>query len=195
MVFGVIDILVQFSQNLLYPLLPLPEILTKPLVSNVYVDISFIAILIAVIVISKFLITRRLLIALAVSIIFSIVVGGVYFALAVLAVQIPLTVIWKFFVFGKKKDELGAGMEKEMKGRKGKEADMNMDFGADIGGTDEGLGLPEAEGMNMPKSAEVVPGMPDVSPKKAKLCPYCGNELRYINQYQRYYCDYCKQYR
>jgi hypothetical protein len=36
--------------------------------------------------------------------------------------------------------------------------------------------------------------LPPPPPTQTPLCPYCGNQIRYIPQYQRWYCDKEKRY-
>jgi hypothetical protein len=173
--------------NSLLGFISLPDILTQPVVSHIYADIAFIAVFALVILISKLLVFKRLFLALLISLILSIVVGGVYFATLALLAQIIFIVIWHFIKF-RKKDELGGDMGGADLGKMGGE-----DFGK-IGG-EENLEMPKAEEFKETGMPEVTPGMPEVEHPKQKLCPYCHNPLRYIQQYQKYYCDYCKQYR
>ena len=173
--------------NSLLGFIPLPGILAQPIVSHIYVDIFFIVVFAGVILLSKLLTFKRLALALFLSTIMGILVGGAYFAVMALFVQLPLLILWKFVIF-KKKDELGGEAGGEELGKVGGE-----EFGK--AGGEEELGLPKAEEFKETGMPEFTPESPDIEQPQKKLCPYCHNPLRYIEQYQRYYCDYCKQYR
>lgn len=53
---------------------------------------------------------------------------------------------------------------------------------------------PQAQPLIQPPR-EPTPHPPMQPPRQPQSpCPYCGQHLRFINQYQRGYCEHCKRY-
>lgn len=53
----------------------------------------------------------------------------------------------------------------------------------------EGTQLPRAE-----SEAQIGTGFEELHEAAAHLCPYCDSQLRFIPQYQKYWCDRCRRY-
>ena len=177
-----LDSVVEIVNSLLGGFVSLPSTLTQPIVSHIYVDIAFIAVFVLIILLSKFLALKRLVLALALTLTLAMLIGGAYFAVLAIAVQIFMVLVFKI-VF-RKKDDMGGGgdlgkMGGEDLGKIGGDdlGKIGGDELGSIGGGDLGkmggdeLSLPKAEEFKEPGMPELTPGAPEIEKPKQKLCP------------------------
>lgn len=211
MVLGIIDALIEMSNDIFSQFLSLPEILTQPVFPHVYVEYVFLALFFLTFILSRFIGFAKTFFMLVALALVGFFVGGVYFAAIMLMAQIPLMIGIRFV----KKPEGGFGGGKENLGGLGEEPDFGKESKEpELGGLDKGpsfgkesgepelpdmgdLGLPKEEAGPRP-SGEIKPGaqVQPVQPQQPqqKICPYCTRPLTYISQYGRYYCYTCQRY-
>ena len=169
--------------------IPIPETLAQPFIINEYGAIAFLVLFFITLAFARFLSYKNWAILFAILAATSFVFGGFYLTLLTIIVQVPLVFILKIGK-GEGIGGLGKGMDdfgKEGKGLFGKKKKKEDEFG-DLG--DLGKGMDETSEF---KDVETTtPPMQPISVQK--VCPYCNTPLRYVSQYQRYYCDKCQRY-
>jgi hypothetical protein len=220
MVIGVIDSLIELSNAIFSNIIKLPEQLTQPILSHIYVEYAFLGIFFLAIVLSRFIGFKKTFFMLIAVAVLGFLVGGLYFATVAMVAQIPFILVMKFAKRGEGGGEgdlgdIGGGKEEDF-GDLGKEMGGKEEGGEDLGLGDLGKGPPELgkepelpggeEELGLPKeepepalTTELGPSTTPAQPLQPaqppqKTCPYCSQSLSYIQQYGRYYCYRCRRY-